>query len=184
MDLGLAPKLIVREAMSSPVVSIEEESTVFEMAKQMRDKDVGAIIIITNTGKPVGIVTERDIVNRVVSKNGIPKKIKVKDIMSSPLRMIESETTLMETLNLMNRLNIRRLGVKYKEKLVGIINNKDILRIIPTIVEIEKEKSKINTSEISRDPSIVGYCGRCESYSMNLRGIDGEFQCQDCRLET
>lgn len=183
MSLELEPKMMVREAMSSPVFAVEEGSDITEVAKMMREQKLGAIVVNNADGRPVGIVTERDIVIRVVADGNSPKGINAGEVMSSPLRVVKAETPIVDAMKMMDKLNIRRLGVAYKGQLVGIISHKDIIRIIPTIMEIVRENSKINGSADGFSPSTVGYCDRCETYSTNLRGVDGEFLCEDCRAE-
>jgi signal-transduction protein with cAMP-binding, CBS, and nucleotidyltransferase domain len=183
MSLELEPKMIVREAMSSPVFSVSEESDITEVAKLMREHKLGAIVVNNTEGQPVGIVTERDIVLRVVADGMSPHGVNAGHVMSSPLRVVKAETPIVDAMKMMDKLNIRRLGVTYKGQLVGIISHKDIIRIIPTIMEIVRENSKINGATNGFSPSTVGYCDRCETYSMNLRAVDGEFLCEDCRAE-
>jgi CBS domain-containing protein len=183
MSLGLEPKMIVREAMSSPVVAVLESSEVTEVACLMREHKIGAIVVNSSEGLPVGIVTERDIVLRVVANGKSPGGVKAKEVMSTPLRVVKAETPIVDAMRMMDKLNIRRLGVTYKGQLVGIISHKDIIRIIPTIIEIMKENSKINGGRESFSPSTIGYCDRCEIYSLNLHAVDGEYLCEDCRVE-
>jgi len=183
LSLELEPKMIVREAMSSPVFAVEEGSDITEVAKLMRQQKLGAIVVNNSEGQPVGIVTERDIVLRVVAEGKSPHGVPAGDVMSSPLRVVKAETPIIDAMRMMDKLNIRRLGVTYKGQLVGIISHKDIIRIIPTIMEIMRENSKINAEAANLGPSTVGYCDRCETYSTNLRSVDGEFLCEDCRAE-
>jgi len=183
LGLELTPKMVVREAMSSPVVTIEEENNVVEVARMMEENNVGAVVVIKADGQPVGIVTERDIVVRVIAKGTAPEDVTVKEIMSSPLRTIEPETPLTDAMSLMGKLNIRRLGVTYKGKLVGVVSDRDVLRLVPTIIEIVREQSRIKSEEALAGPSLVGYCDRCGMYTTNLRSVDGEFLCEDCRAD-
>jgi signal-transduction protein with cAMP-binding, CBS, and nucleotidyltransferase domain len=183
MSLEMEPKMMVREAMSSPVFAVEEGSDITEVAKLMREQKLGAIVVNNSDAQPVGIVTERDIVLRVVADGKSPQGVTAGEIMSSPLRVVKAETPIVDAMRMMDKLNIRRLGVTYKGQLVGIISHKDIIRIIPTIMEIMRENSKINGASIAYSPSTVGYCDRCETYSTNLRGVDGEFLCEDCRAD-
>lgn len=182
MDFEINTKMLVREAMSSPVLSVIEDQNIVEVAKLMRDGKVGALIVTNNDNLPVGIVTERDIVNRVVAKGVTLTSVTASDVMTSPLKTVEPEMSLMDAINLMDKMNIRRLGVSYKGQLVGIISDRNIIRLVPTIVEIIKEHKAINNIQ-RLGPSTVGYCTRCEIYSLNLRQIDGEFLCEDCRIE-
>jgi signal-transduction protein with cAMP-binding, CBS, and nucleotidyltransferase domain len=183
MSLEITSSMLVREAMSSPVISVSEDTDIVKLAKQMKDQNVGAVIITNEDDQPVGIVTERDIVTRVVSRGGDPGEVTAKSVMSSPLHVVGPEMSLMEAMRLMDKLNIRRLGVIYKNKLVGVISDRNIIRLVPTIVEIMKEQQEINNASSVSGPSITGYCDRCESYSNNLRVVEGEFLCGDCRME-
>jgi signal-transduction protein with cAMP-binding, CBS, and nucleotidyltransferase domain len=183
MSLEITSKLLVREAMSSPVISVSEKTDIVKLAKVMKEQNVGAVIITNEEEQPVGIVTERDIVTRVVAQGIDHSKVVAKSVMSSPLHVVAPDMSLMEAMRLMDRLNIRRLGVMYKNQLVGVISDRNIIRLVPTIVEIMKEQQEINNVSSMSGPSITGYCDRCESYSNNLRVVDGEFLCEDCRME-
>ena len=183
MSLDLTPKMIVKEAMSSPVLTVHEEQDIVRLAQMMAESNIGALVVTGGDDQPVGIVTERDIVIRVVSKGVSPKDVKAKEIMTSPLRMVDPDMSLVDAMSLMNRLNIRRLGVTYKGNLVGIVTDKDILRIVPTIIEIVQERSRIMATESPSGPSLTGFCDRCSVYSSNLRSMSGEFLCEDCRAD-
>lgn len=175
--------MVVREAMSSPVVTVGEDQNMVKVAKMMDYHKVGAIIVTRDDDQPVGIVTERDIVVRVVAKGAAPKEVRAKEVMSSPLRTVDPETRLTDAMSLMSKINIRRLGVTYRGDLVGVVSNRDILRLVPAIIEIVQERSRIRSVEMLAGPSLVGYCDRCGIYSTNLRSVSGEFLCEDCRAE-
>lgn len=183
MDIDLSRKMVVREAMSSPVVTVSEDQSVVDAAKTMSTHRIGAVIVKSTDDQPVGIVTERDLVFRVIAKDMVPRDVKVKDVMSSPLRTVDPEKSLEEAMMMMDRLNIRRLGVTYKGKLEGVITDKDILRLMPALIEIARERSRIQGGDMPLGPSLVGYCDRCGMYSTNLRTVDGELLCEDCRVE-
>lgn len=181
MDFDLSAKLVVREAMSSPVIGIKAGHSVVEAAKIMSEQRIGAIVVYDDMEKPVGIVTERDLVYRVIAGGSVPRDVKVGDVMSSPLKMVDAETSLEEAMKVMDRQRIRRLGVSYKGQLEGIITDKDILRLMPTLIDLVRERSRIQGSDSRAGPPVAGYCSVCEQYSSNLRYIDGELICEDCR---
>ena len=183
MGLNLSPKMVVKEAMSSPVITVGEEEAVSAVAKLMRDNKIGAVVVTSPDSLPIGIITERDIVIRVVATGRSPDQVKVREVMSSPLRVVKADMDLIAAMRLMDKMGIRRLGVVYKGNLVGITSNRDMIRIMPTIVEIAREVSEINSSEYGGSPSTVGYCDHCEGYSTNLRSVSGEFLCEDCRVD-
>jgi signal-transduction protein with cAMP-binding, CBS, and nucleotidyltransferase domain len=101
--------------------------------------------------------------------------------MTSPLVMVEAEVSLEEAMKVMDRQKIRRLGVSYKGQLEGIITDKDLLRLMPTLIDLVRERSRIQSVDSRAGPSLAGYCSRCEQYSNNLRFIDSELICEDCR---
>jgi len=84
---------------------------------------------------------------------------------------------------MMDKENIRRLGVIYKGELVGVVTDRNIIRFIPTIVDIMREHKEILANTPVSGSSTVGYCDRCELYSMNLRAMEGAFLCEDCRVD-
>lgn len=183
MSLDISSKMNVREAMSSPVISVKESEDIVQVANRMREQKVGAVIVVNENDLPVGIVTERDIVTRVVAEGVSPNTLYASKIMTSPLKMVEPEMNLMAAMQMMDKENIRRLGVIYKGDLVGVITDRSIIRFVPTIMEIMREQREILSNNPTRGGSTVGYCDRCEIYSSNLRAIDGEFLCEDCRVD-
>ncbi|MFA7397684.1 MAG: CBS domain-containing protein [Crenarchaeota archaeon] len=185
-EIGLRTKMLVRDVMSSPVVTIDEAETSNQAAANMDMKDLGAVIVQNKSGKSIGIITERDIVKRVVAKNLKPDSIKAKDIMTTPLVTIEPEASISDAARRMTRLDIRRLGVTYKGNLVGIISSKDILAVMPELIEIMQERHRIEgdarTEEFIETP-LSGYCDRCNTYSDSLKERNGQNICDECRIE-
>jgi len=188
-EIGLRTRMLVKDAMSSPVVTTDEEVPSNKIAKLMEKNYLGCLIVTNKDGKPLGIITERDLVIRVLGKNLQPATVKAKDIMTSPLATIEPEATISDAARRMSRLDIRRLGVIYKGDLVGLISSKDILCIMPELIEIMMEKTRIESAggpevanEVEESP-LSGYCDRCGVYSENLKNVNGQYVCEDCRVE-
>jgi CBS domain-containing protein len=185
-EIGLRTKMLVRDVMSSPVVTIDEDETANTAAASMDMKDLGAVIVQNKAGKSIGIITERDLVKRVVAKNLKPDTIKAKEIMTTPLVTIEPEATISDAARRMTRLDIRRLGVIYKGNLVGIISSKDVLGVMPELMEIMQERSRIegaNAAEETEEVPLSGYCDRCNIYSDTLKERNGQNICEECRVE-
>ena len=116
----------VKDVMTKKVVTVEANKTVSEAAALMAENDV-ANLIVMDTNIPIGIVTERDFVRRVMAKNK-PSKTKISEIMSTPLRVIDPDAPLKEAARRMVRKRIRRLPVIQDNKLVGIITTTDFAR--------------------------------------------------------
>jgi len=188
-EIGLRTRMVVKDVMSSPVVTLDEDAPSNKAANLMADNELGCVIVTNKAGKPVGIITERDLVIRVLAKNLVPDAVKAKEIMTSPLVTIEPEATISEAARRMSRLNIRRLGVVYKGNLVGLVSSKDILGVMPELIEIIQERTRIEgaaqaeeTSE-AEETSLSGYCDRCGVFSENLKDVNGQNLCDDCRIE-
>ncbi len=188
-DIGLRTRMVVKDIMSSPVVTLDEDATSNNVANIMDENDLGCVIVTNKAGKPVGIITERDLVVRVLAKNLVPDAIKSKEIMTSPLVTMQPEATISEAARRMSRLGIRRLGVVYKGNLVGLISSKDILGVMPELIEIIQERTRLEDAaeaEENVEPEeapLSGYCDRCGVFSENLKDVNGQNLCEDCRIE-
>lgn len=120
---------VVSDIMSSPVVTVEGEVNVRDAALLMTDRKIGSIII-TERGQPIGVVTERDILERVVSPCKDPCETRVKEIMSSPLITVPKETDILSAIRKMRENDISRLVVMDRGALLGIVSERDIIRAI------------------------------------------------------
>ena len=177
-------RVLVKDIMSTPVTTALEEDNVEKVAKLMNAKSIGSVVITDRKGSPVGIITERDIVRRVTAKNLVPRNVKAKEVMSTPLAVVTPYTEVNEAARKMSKLDIRRLGVMDKGRLVGIISSKDIVALMPELMEIMTEKARITaTPSPVRGSLLVGYCSNCEQWSDTLRDVDGKFLCEECRIE-
>src|SRR4030042_6965994 len=142
-EIGLRSKMLVKDVMSSPATIIKENAFANRVATLMDKNEVGCIIVTTKDGKPIGIITERDLVVRVLAKNVKPGSLKAKEVMTAPLINIEPDATVTDAARRMSRLNVRRLGVMYKERLMGVISSKDVLGVMPELLETIQEKAMI-----------------------------------------
>ena len=187
-EIGLRSKMLVKDVMSSPAVTVEENASANKVAELMVKHEYGCIIVTTKQAKPMGIITERDLVVRVLAKNAKPDTVRAKGVMTSPLMTIEPDATISEAAKRMSKLNIRRLGVMYKGQLEGIISSKDVLAVMPELLETIQEKAMMegeNMAEEAQKESapLAGYCDHCGVWSDSLTEVNGEFLCEDCKVE-
>jgi CBS domain-containing protein len=185
-EIGLRTKMLVKDVMSSPVLTTDEEVPSNKIANIMNENKLGCVIVTNKDGKPLGIITERDLVVRVLAKNLQPATVKAIDIMTTPLVTIDPEATISDAARRMSRLDVRRLGVLYRGDLIGLISSRDILGVMPELVEIIQERTKMETAEEAAEAEETpqsGYCDRCESYSETLKDKNGQNLCDDCRIE-
>ncbi len=134
----LAIPIKAEDVMITEVAIMDAEVSVKEAAEVMAQEGVSAIIV-TVEEKAKGIVTERDILKRIVAEDKNPKKTKVKEIMSSPLVTIEPSTDLEEAARLMFEKKIKNLPVTHENRLIGLINLQDICRLQPAILKLLKQ---------------------------------------------
>jgi len=183
-ELGIRSTILVKDVMSSPVITVYEDETVKKVASLMEKHNIGCVIVNSKSEKPIGIITERDLVVRVMAKDLRPSEVTAKEIMSTPLKKVDPEETVSEAARIMSRENVRRLVVIYKGQLVGIVSSKDILAVTPELIDIIREKAKIESSEeLTENPPLAGYCDNCGEWSDNLKEVEGNFLCEECRLE-
>ncbi|MBS7634542.1 CBS domain-containing protein [Candidatus Bathyarchaeota archaeon] len=116
----------MESVMRSPPVTALFSDSVSLIIDKMIVNNIGAIIVISG-GNPIGIITERDIVEKVAKTNRDPGKIRAKEIMSSPLISVEADKTIKDALILMRERKIRRLGVTRKGRLIGIVTERRVL---------------------------------------------------------
>jgi CBS domain-containing protein len=173
-------RVIVKEAMRMKPVTVKPTDSVKQAALLMKEHKIGSCIVLLE--KPIGIVTESDIVRKVVSEGKNGKDIKVSEIMSAPLMVIDPYISLEEAAKTMGKCNIRRLPIIEKDELIGIITEKDITRISPILHEITKEWYDVSRrDEIHYKQQIFsGKCEDCSTLSSRLKNIDGRILCEDC----
>lgn len=114
----------VRDAMSGPVVCIDHTATATEAAYLMRENDTGDVVV-TNEGRVVGILTDRDLVIRVVAES-IDPEVQVSEVYSAPLITVAPDDELTTASDLMQEHAIRRLPVCEGDNVVGFISLGDL----------------------------------------------------------
>jgi predicted transcriptional regulator len=119
--------LTVRDVMTKDLTSVETADKVTAAIKVMTKNDVGSVVV-TQDGKPVGILTERDILKKVCPQQLCTKAVTVGEIMSTPLIHIQADAGLGQASSLMTLKDVRRLLVMDKGKVAGIVTQKDVMR--------------------------------------------------------
>ena len=177
----MSGEIIVKEAMKTNIAMVKPSMSVLEAASIMKKRKIGNVIVVEKK-QPVGILTESDIIRKVVAEGKDIKKVKVKDAMSTPLIIIDPYVTLEEAMKTMGKCNVRRLPVCEKDELIGIITQKDISRMSPILHEISREWYDITVRDESHYKKQIfsGKCEDCGVLSANLKNIDGRLLCDDC----
>lgn len=172
--------VIVREAMKTNPVIVSPDITVHEAAALMRSRKVDSCFV--GTEKPLGIVTERDIVRKVVAENLHPSEVTIDTIMTTPIVVIDPFSSLQDAMEMMGKCSVRRLPVIEHNRLIGVITQKDIFKITPVLKEISHEWYAIKKRDETyfKKQVFSGKCEDCGMLSSQLRNVEGRILCEGC----
>lgn len=180
----------VAEIMNKAVIIMDISSDIPAIAREMVSREAGSVII-TEQGKAMGIITERDLVEGIVAKDRRPSEMKASEILSTPLVTVGPETSVIEASEIMLKANIKRLPVLENNTIIGVVSNTDILMVTPGLNTILKDLIDMNREALLSIPSIeeiseefsTGVCESCETYSFDLKFVDGRYLCGKCQQE-
>lgn len=176
--------ILVKEIMSKPAVTIDHNKTAKAAGQLMRKKRMG-FLVVTKRGKAIGILSDADMINKIIVNGASAQKTKVKELMSSPLITISPEADVMDAIKKIKKSNIHRMPVVEKGKVVGVLSLSDIARSSPEmyyLLEYRKEMKKHPI--VIREETTSGICDSCGNYSEHLKKmIDGQWMCETCKDE-
>jgi len=179
------PDVIVEDVMSSPVITIKDTDTVLTAAKLMKKHKIGCVVVVDKSGKPHGLITERDIVRRVTALDLDARKIQASKSMTKPPVTVDASASITEAAKKMRELKVRRLVVLANNKVKGIVTSNDVVDITPALIDVIAEKSQISPVEkIKESEPQSGYCDRCGSWADELKARNGQFVCDECASDT
>ena len=127
MDLQNISLSFILNEKSSSVYCVDVAETVAKAVGLMNRERIGSVMVIKN-GQYVGIFTERDVLNRVISAKLNPEKTRVEKVMTSDFISVQENSTLRQTMHIMTNKRVRHLPVFEEEKLVGMISIGDVTR--------------------------------------------------------
>lgn len=134
----MAGILLVREVMSTDVKVVRPGTSVKEIVATMNKFDIGSIVVV-QSDRPVGIITERDILRRIVEPCLPPETLRAREVMTSPVISIHSTASIDEAAKIMVRKHVKRLLVMSGETPVGILTFTDIVTQVPNMLGILEE---------------------------------------------
>lgn len=180
----------VAEVMNKTVITMDINTDVPAIAREMVKHDVGSVIITENE-KAMGIITERDLVRDIIAKDRKPSKVNASKILSSPLVTVEPETSVVKASEIMLKANIKRLPVLEDGTIIGVVSNTDMLMVTPGLSTILKDLIDMNREALLSTPSIedieedfsAGICESCSYHSVYLKLVNGKYLCENCRQE-
>lgn len=117
--------------MEKTILRIDVDSTVQRAAEMMGNKHVGSLLV-TRGKEDVGIITERDIMSKIIAEKRDLEKVKVKEVMSKPLIAVDKDTDGEEVIKLMAEKEVRRVLVTDEDEIVGIFSTSDVTKLART----------------------------------------------------
>lgn len=169
----------VVEVMSANPVTISLDASVAEAATAMRDKAIGSLVVL-EAGRPIGIITERDIVTKVAAEMKRADQTSIRSVMTSPLVAVHPHQEVAEAAKIMAARKIRRLPVIKEGKLVGMLTENDIIRVWPQLIEVTREWDRAGL-ESQFAKGVEGHCEACGVYSTHLVWDRNLLVCPECR---
>ncbi len=134
----MAGIVVVRDVMSKAVKVVRPDTSMKEVVATMNKFNIGSIIVV-QAERPVGIITERDILRRLVEPCLAPETLRAREVMTSPVISISETASIDEAAKLMVRRKIKKLLVVNGEKLAGILTFTDIVTQVPNMLVILEE---------------------------------------------
>ena len=173
----------VKEIMSTPVYSIDINKTAKDAGQILRRARRG-FLVVTKGKKAVGTLSESDLIQKIVAENKSASKVKLKDIMSSPIVVVNSNEDTITAVRKMKLNNIHRLPVVDNGSVVGVISLTDIARTSPEMLDLLEYRLKMKEEPfVLREPTASGMCDNCENFSSNLKSKNDQWLCENCREE-
>ncbi len=177
-------KMPVKDIMTRDVATVDIKSNIPQLARRMLELDVGSVII-TDNKHPVGIVTERDIVRKIISRNLKPSDISVRELMTTPLITIPAGEAVTDAMNRMVKMKIRRLPVVEAGRLIGIVTDIDLIAVSAEMGNIFSDLIKMHREKIfaMEIPQKInrGICEECGDNVDDLLLVNGKLLCESCR---
>lgn len=132
----MSSEIPVRQIMRT-IVSIDSKSRVKDAARMMVERGIGSLIA-NRDGLPFGIVTERDLTEKIVARSADPSKVTVAEIMTAPLTTIDAASSINDAARRMVEKQIKRLVVTDQEKIIGIVSQTDLVQSMTDFKKLAK----------------------------------------------
>ncbi len=134
----MAGTITVRDAMSKDVKVVREDTNMQEVVATMLKFDISSVVVVQKD-RPIGLITHKDVLERVMQQDLLPSALTARHVMSAPLSTIGEEASIEEAAQIMARKKIKKLIVTQQGKLVGIISSMDLVREEPKLIAILEE---------------------------------------------
>ncbi|MBI5051414.1 CBS domain-containing protein [Candidatus Micrarchaeota archaeon] len=142
----MGSELTVGDVMTKKVVVLPMGKNVGDAARLMKKHNIGSVIVVEKdaTNRAKGIITERDIVLKIIAGGKNPYETEVDKVMSTPLRVVKPKTSIEDAARAMKKNRVKRLPVvNDKNELIGVISEGDMMRIFPAVIDLLEERAAL-----------------------------------------
>lgn len=175
--------VLVKDVMSSPVLTIDIKKNARDAGRLMRKHRKG-FLVVTEKNRPAGVISESDLIEEVVCKNTKADKIKLENLMHEPIIAVDPEDDILTASRKMKENNIHRLPVVSGGRVAGVISLTDIARTSPEMLDLLEYRLKMKERPFEiKEKTTLGICDSCDNYSEDLKNIEEQWLCEDCREE-
>lgn len=172
----------VRDIISSLVLwATRPEASVSEAARVMAEAEVGALAVVNEYGQLIGIITERDLITRVMVQGLNPDEVKVQEVMTSDVEVVEIDASTLTALEKMTRRNCRHLPVLDGGQVVSMLSAKDLLRA--ELKYREQMVSEVIGELVNSSHQEVRLIWQCQVCNHQLYLMDYPVECPKCKNE-
>lgn len=174
----------VKEMMSKPALTIEHNKSAQSAAMVMKKNRKG-FLVVTKKGTPVGVLSDSDLINKIIVKKRDAMKTQVNEIMATPLIVVDPNADAIGAVEKMKKSNIHRLPVVEKGKAIGVLSLTDVARASPDMYYLLEYRQEMKRAPIEiREKYTSGICESCANYSERLVNMeDGRWMCESCQDE-
>lgn len=134
--MGFEEFLRVRDIMVVDVKHARPETPLMQVVRTMVENRIGSVVIVNERMEVVGIITEKDLLERVVAKGLDPSRLTAADVMTRPVIVVSPDTPVRTAIEIMRERNIGHLPVVENGRLVGILAEGDVLTLAPQYLEL------------------------------------------------
>jgi CBS domain-containing protein len=173
--------VLVKDVMSRPAITVDAEKSAKFAGELMRKNRKGFLVVIQNSN-PIGVLSDSDLINKIVAKGKDSNAFVVKQLMSEPLITVAPGEDVMEAVKKMKKNNIHRLPVVDREKVVGVLSLSDIARSSPEMFYLLEFRQDMKKHPIAiKEKMTAGICDSCDNFSDHLKKTaNGRWLCESC----
>ena len=170
----------IADTMTRDVVTLKKDDIVMKAVRTMSDKSISCLVVVDSAYKPIGIVTERDMVKRVLNNSVDPENTRIETIMTSPVMTVSAEKNIIQAIEMMHKYHFRRLVITSKDgKLTGILTQSNLLmKVHETQIELEKMNESLmkSVSSLRKYSKIGTKDARVKSLKSKIKRLESELK--------